>query len=56
FEDFQHLALRVDRAPLAAEQASLPATKKQRGERGSWPVTTGRPTHHLSRQKKEQHA
>ncbi|MDQ0636399.1 hypothetical protein QFZ40_004370 [Arthrobacter pascens] len=30
---------RVDRAPSAAEQASLPATKKQRGERGSWPVT-----------------
>jgi hypothetical protein len=37
--NFPHLALRVDRAPSAAEQASLPATKKQRGERGSWPVT-----------------
>ena len=37
--NFPHLALRVDRPPSAAEQASLPATKKQRGEKGSWPVT-----------------
>jgi hypothetical protein len=37
--NFPHLALWVDRAPSAAEQASLPATKKQRWERGSWPVT-----------------
>ncbi len=32
-----------------APQAS-PAAKKQRGERGGWPVTFGRPTHPTSRQ------
>ncbi len=32
--NFPHLALRVDSPPSAAEQASLPATKKQRGREG----------------------
>lgn len=49
--NFPPLALRVDKAPSAAEQASLPATKKQRGERGRWPVTIGRPSHPILGQK-----
>jgi hypothetical protein len=43
--NFLPLALRVDRPPSAAEQASLPATKKQRGGEGTLAGHHGRPTH-----------
>jgi hypothetical protein len=54
--NFPPLALRVDRAPSGTAPQASPAAKKQRGERGSWPVTTAPPTNPLQRTQNHERA